>query len=346
MNKPTVGILFGGPSSEYEISLRSACTVCRVLLQNGYRVLPLGMTRTGALYRCDCTPEEIRDDRWLPDAPRAALLWDGCVWYPDDGGKDPVDVLFPVMHGETGEDGRLQGMLSLSEIPYVGCGCAASAVAMDKAYAAQLSGLPAVPAVTLFSDEFHFSPTRAVAKCEQAFPYPLFVKPARCGSSRGTALCPDRAALQKGIENAAAFDNKILVQPFLRAREIEVALLQAGQTLMVSPPGEVLSQTAYYDYETKYGAAAAPTRIPAVLTPRQCETVRTMAARAFRNLECRGLARADFFLTADGTWYFNELNTMPGFTETSMYPRLMEACGVPMPRLMELLLAGATGGGR
>lgn len=253
----------------------------------------------------------------------------------------PPAVFFPVLHGPHGEDGTIQGLLEMAGVPYVGCGVLASAVGMDKAVAKVLfahAGLRVAPYTTVLRSRWEANPDAVLDEIEAGFAYPVFVKPANLGSSVGISKAKDREGLRQGLSLAARFDRKLLVEAGLDAREIEVAVL-GNEEPFASIPGEIIPGHEFYDYEDKYFDDKSQLRIPAELTPEQAEEARRLAVLAFKAIDGAGMARVDFFLDRrTGEFYINEINTIPGFTRISMYPKLMEASGIPYPELVNRLI--------
>lgn len=346
-----VGVLFGGRSSEHEVSLASAAYVMDALKQAGYEVTPIGITQEGRwltagdphhyltvkkemgiyLNGSAASPEE-KQDAW------------GLLPKPDKQGATlpPVDVIFPVLHGPFGEDGTVQGLLEMANLPYVGCGVLSSAVSMDKEVARRLfaaAGLPQVNYRLVLRNKWQAAPDAMLDGLEEAFAFPMFVKPANMGSSVGVGKAKDRAALAAAIENAARFDRKILVEAAVpNAREIEVSVLGNDEPI-ASVPGEIVPGAEFYDYAAKYLDDNSDLLIPANLDAETTAAVRAMAVEAFRTVEGSGLARVDFLLDGEtGALYLNEINTLPGFTRISMYPKLWEASGIPYPALVDRLV--------
>jgi D-alanine-D-alanine ligase len=338
-----VGVLFGGRSGEHEVSLHSARNVMDALREAGHTVVPMGISRAG---------------RWLIDGDPLALLTgaqeadvheeetDGWDLLPggQNGRQSPpeVDVVFPVLHGPYGEDGTVQGLLEMANLPYVGCGVLASAVAMDKDVAKKLfaqAGLPQTPHRTITREGWRKAPADTLTELEEALGYPVFVKPANLGSSVGISKADGRQALQAGLDLAAAYDRKLVVEAAVpNAREIEVSVL-GNRTPQASVPGEIRPGHDFYDYEAKYVDDSSQLLIPAPLDEETAQRVREMAVQAFQAVDGEGLARVDFLLDdASGALYLNEINTMPGFTRISMYPKLWEASGVSYPALVDRLL--------
>ncbi len=269
-------------------------------------------------------------------APDDAPLWPSPEHFAD------IDVLLPVLHGTYGEDGTLQGLLDLAGIPYVGCGVLASSLAMDKAVSRMLFagyGLPQTPWEVVFRERWEDNPTVELDRLEGSLTYPMFTKPANLGSSVGISKVENRTELRSGIVDAARYDRKIVVeQGVANAREIEVSVL-GNDDPIASVPGEIIPSSAFYDYAAKYLDGASRERIPAPITPEQSNAIQDMAVRAFRAVDGSGLARADFLLDdVSGEIFLNEINTMPGFTSISMYPKLWDASGLPYPQLIDRLI--------
>jgi D-alanine-D-alanine ligase len=362
--KPRVAVVFGGRSSEHGVSVLTAGAVLRALDREKYEVLPIGITRDGRwALTADAAERMAIADRRLPDVAELAESDTAGVLLPIDSGSrevsltEPgqvpkalgdVDVVFPVLHGPFGEDGTLQGLLELSGVPYVGAGVLASAVGMDKEYMKRVFtsfGLPVGPYVTVRPREWAAGPAAARKKivdfaAEHGFP--VFVKPSRAGSSMGISKVNDLADLDEAIEEARRHDPKIIVEALLRGREIECGVLEFEDGPRASVPAEIPPVTAhdYYDFEAKY-IDSADGIVPAPLTPEQTARVRELAVRAFEAVSCEGLVRADFFLCEDGEFVINEINTMPGFTPISMYPRMWQETGVSYPELVDRLIQAA-----
>ena len=332
-SKLQVGVLFGGRSGEHEVSLMSVQSVLNAIDRTRYEITCIGIDREGRwLFEGDPLETLVCGGSAPADAP----LW------PDPEHFAGLDVIFPVLHGTYGEDGTLQGLLDLAGIPYVGCGVLASALAMDKAVSRMLfqgHGLPQTPWAVVFRARWETDPKVELDRLEAELTFPMFTKPANLGSSVGIRRVNDRAALRAGIDEAARYDRKIVIeQGVANAREIEVSVL-GNDDPVASIPGEIVSSNAFYDYAAKYLDGASRELIPAPLAPEQTEAVRGMAVRAFRAVDGSGLARADFLLNdASGEIFLNEINTMPGFTNISMYPKLWEASGLPYPQLIDRLI--------
>jgi len=345
MEKLRVGLLFGGRSVEHEVSIASATSILQALDPARYDIKLIGIAPDGRWHLGPPTlPAETArsgTEVLLPAAPMGgALLPSGSA------GKlaqaEALDVIFPIVHGRGGEDGSLQGLLELAGIPYVGSGVLGSSIQMDKDIAKQLlraAGLPVVPWLCFRGAELEPSGIDAAARAaEQELGLPVFVKPANSGSSVGIARAATLPELRDAIADAARYDTKVLIERGLDAREIEVAVL-GNHHPEASVPGEIRTTHDYYDYEAKYVDEATELLIPADLEEATSERLRQLACHAFRVLEGRGLARVDFFVErATGEISLNELNSLPGFTEASMFPRLWQATGVEYPELLDRLI--------
>jgi len=360
--KPRVAIVFGGRSSEHGVSVVTAASVLRAIDRSKYEVLPIGITHEGrwALVADEPARMAITDGR-MPDVAQVAESTDGQVALPlNPGSRDvvwsepgaapkvlgEVDVVLPLLHGPWGEDGTLQGLLELSGVPYVGSGVLASAVGMDKEFTKRIleaHGIFAGAYTVIKSREWETEAGRAAARERvAALGLPLFVKPCRAGSSMGITKVKDLADLDAAIEEARRHDPKIIVELGVEGREIECAVLEFEDGPRASVPAEVLvgGEFEFYDFEAKY-IDSSDVQIPAALTEDETAEIRRRAVEVFEALGCEGLARVDFFLLNDGRWMVNEINTMPGFTPISAYPKMWEATGVPYPELIDRLLAAA-----
>ena len=348
MKKLSVCILFGGMSPEHEVSLRSAESVLNNIDHSKYNVFPVGITKDGdwIIYGGN-DYSELPAGTWMdhpnnrrgtisPVRGQGLLCFEGdCVV------RERIDVVFPVMHGENCEDGAVQGLLQLAGIPYVGPHVAASAVAMDKTLTKLVVDQAGVPQaawhlVRSFELEHHMD--KVVAALENKFEYPMFVKPAGTGSSVGVSKAADRATLEKALTEAGKFDKKILVEEFIHGREIEVAVM-GNDSPVASGCGEIDSGAEFYDYEAKYVTDTSTAYIPARISEEVEEQVRELAVKVYSSIGCQGLSRVDFFVTyEDSRIVFNEINTLPGFTSISMYPKLFAASGIPYTQLIDELL--------
>ncbi len=348
MAKLRVGLLFGGRSTEHEVSIASATSILGALDPARYDVKLIAVDPEGRWHLgSPALPPEagVRGDGvTLPAIPGVGgLVAAGSTGVSASGASTELDVIFPIVHGRGGEDGSLQGLLELAEIPYVGSGVLSSSVQMDKDVAKRLleaAGLPVVPWVTLRGDELSDrGRADAARRALDAIGLPAFVKPANSGSSVGTHLVDSEEALEPAIGEAARYDSKVLVERAVDAREIEVAVI-GNRVPEASLPGEIRMTHDFYDYEAKYADdEGTELLIPAPLDEAQTERIRQMAVEAYRTLEAEGLARVDFLLDrASGELFLNELNSLPGFTDASMFPRMWEASGLPYPALIDRLI--------
>jgi len=340
-----VGVLFGGRSGEHEVSLASAASVIRGLDPAKYEPVPIGITKEGH-WRIGAgaqkmLPEVLRvgDPVMMTADPTDASL----VPLKGGGAGQHLDVIFPVMHGTFGEDGTIQGLLDLAGLPFVGAGVLGSAIGMDKDVAKrllQVAKIPVVPWITVHRHDWEKNPKQIQRAIESKFKYPLFVKPATLGSSVGMTKVHSRAELAPALNLAAEFAMKILVEKAMVAREIEVSVL-GNHDPKASIPGEIVPHREFYDYTAKYLEDGTQLLIPAKLKAAQVKTIQSLAVAAFRALELSGMARVDFFLEkrAPGKLFLNEVNTIPGFTSISMYPKLWEASGIPFRELIDRLIA-------
>ncbi|MEU5218404.1 D-alanine--D-alanine ligase family protein [Streptomyces sp. NPDC020807] len=362
--KPRVAVVFGGRSSEHAISVVTAGAVLSAIDRDKYDVLPIGITTDGRWALTADAPERMAiADRALPNVADLAESDEGGVVLSVDPanrevvlsepGSVPkalgeVDVVFPMLHGPYGEDGTLQGLLELSGVPYVGAGVLASAVGQDKEYMKRVFvsfGLPVGPYEVIRPREWEQNPAAARKKIVEFAAdhgWPLFVKPARGGSSMGITKVDDLSGLDEAIEEARRHDPKILVESLLRGREIEVGVLEFEDGPRASLPAEIppVTNHDFYDFEAKYIDSASGI-VPAPIGDEATAEVQRLAVEAFEAVSCEGLVRADFFLTEDGGFVINEINTMPGFTPISMYPRMWEASGVGYSELVDRLIQAA-----
>ncbi|MEV5847233.1 D-alanine--D-alanine ligase family protein [Streptomyces sp. NPDC051985] len=362
--KPRVAVVFGGRSSEHGISMVTAGAVLAAIDRTKYDVLPIGITREGRWVLTADEPERMAiSDRRTPEVGDLAESTEGGVVlsvdpanrevvYSEPGSVPKalgeVDVVFPMLHGPYGEDGTLQGLLELSGVPYVGSGVLASAVGQDKEYMKRVFttfGLKVGPYLVIRPREWQQDESAArkrIVDFAGEHGWPLFVKPARAGSSIGITKVDDLSGLDEAIATAQAHDPKILVEAALRGREIEVGVLEFEDGPRASVPAEIPppSEHAYYDFDAKY-IDSTPGIVPAPLTPEETAEVQKLAVDSFEAASCEGLVRADFFLTDDGDFVINEINTMPGFTPISMYPQMWQASGIAYPELIDRLVQAA-----
>ncbi|MGN7234759.1 D-alanine--D-alanine ligase family protein [Micrococcus luteus] len=355
--RPRVLLLFGGRSSEHPISCVTAAGVLHAADRQRWDVVPVGVARSGLWSHDELDVASFRlDGDALPEVPEPEApvslraLPDGAVELTaaDGSSLGPVDVVFPLLHGPWGEDGTLQGMFESLGLPYVGCGVLASAVGMDKHFmkvAFQAAGLEVGPWETITARDWARDPEAALARAG-ALSYPLFVKPARAGSSFGITRVTEPAGLRAAVEEARRFDPKVVVEAGIVGREIECAVLDGHGSAAprASLPGEIVvahdeGETQFYDFESKYqDTGSTQLSCPAELPEEEIERLRALAIRAFEAVDGSGLGRCDFFFTPDGRWVVNEINTMPGFTPISMYPAMWERTGLSYDDLISELL--------
>jgi D-alanine-D-alanine ligase len=351
-----VGLIFGGRSGEHEVSLASAASVLGAMDRVRYEVVPVGVTRDGQWLvggdplRALAEQAGIRLALPVTAAPGPAASEDGRTLPPMSrvavaGGlpatvAPTLDVVLPLIHGPYGEDGTLQGLLELADLPYVGAGVLASAVGMDKATMKAVfraHGLPVVPHLVVTEPEWAADPEDVVRRVQAELGFPCFTKPSNLGSSVGISKVAAPGALAAAVAAAFAHDRKIVIERGVAAREIEVSVL-GNDTPEASVPGEILPGKEWYDYEAKYTEGVAKLLIPAAVPPALAAELRRLAVAAFRAIDAAGLARVDFFLEGEDRIWVNEINTIPGFTRTSAYPRLWEASGLPYPKLIDRLI--------
>ena len=348
--KLRVGVIFGGRSGEHEVSLRSAESVINAIDKSKYEVVPIGITQEGRwLVSGNATallPQAVmasnsrRQVAILGDPTRQGLMRldaDG-----RDGSSEPLDVVFPVLHGTYGEDGTIQGLLDMAGVPYVGCGVLASAAGMDKVVMKQLferAGLAVTPYEWFLRSAWEQSPDSIIKRVSRALGYPSFVKPANLGSSVGISKARNKDELISAIKDAARYDRRIIVERAVVGREIEVSVLGNDQPV-ASLPGEIITGHEFYDYNDKYIDNVSKTIVPAKLPARTVERIQRDALRAFQAIDGAGLARVDFFVERGTNRVItNEINTMPGFTSISMYAKMWEASGISYAELIDRLIA-------
>ncbi len=345
-----VGVIFGGRSGEHEVSLMSARSVMNVIDREKYRIFPIAITQDGswrwgedALEQLSARhPEKLSPAAIFPDVSRHGLFQ-----IRSEAGKEllekvtDLDVVFPVLHGTFGEDGTLQGLFEMTDIAYVGAGVLGSSVGMDKGLFKDLmraNGIPVVDSVLVTRAMIHKDMTKVIGLAEALSPYPLFVKPANLGSSVGISKCRSRSDLMEGLMDAARFDRRVLIERGVDAREIEVSVL-GNDDPKASVAGEIRPGADFYSYDAKYILDNSELIIPAPLSGELMKNIRNTAVQAFIAADCAGMARVDFLLDkTTGEYYLNEINTIPGFTKISMYPKLWEATGLAYPQLIDRLI--------
>jgi D-alanine-D-alanine ligase len=350
LNKLELLIIFGGMSSEHEVSCLSAASILHHINRDIYRVHTLGITKKGRWILTDATPERIADGSWEKKIGNR-----GGILSPDRsfsgvrtllGDEIPIDCVFPVLHGKYGEDGTIQGLFDLLGIPYVGSGVLASSTCMDKAVTKSVvekivGKIRIRQAKYATTDRYRFAsgPTETVRMVTETFDnvFPLFVKPANAGSSVGITKVWDAVQLFDGIRKAAEEDHKIIIEEAIIGRELEVAVL-GNRKPQASKVGEIIASNEFYDYEAKYINELSRTEIVSDLAEDKLKEIQRAAVAIYETMGCRGLSRVDFFLEEDGTVVFNEINTMPGFTKISMYPKLWEASGIDYPDLIDRII--------
>ncbi len=350
--KLRVGVLFGGRSGEHEVSLRSARSILQAIDRKKYDVVELGISKEGRWLQ-SAAAQKLLAGSAAPVAKKKNAETGVALAAAEPGGRTGLDIVFPVLHGTFGEDGTIQGLFELADVAYVGSGVLGSAAGMDKDAMKRLflaAGLPITPHVSMLRSEWRADAKRATKVIEKALKYPLFVKPANLGSSVGISKVHNRAELEPAMDLAASFDRKIVVEqgvggPGVKPRELEVAVL-GNDAPEASVVGEIVPAKEFYDYEAKYelsGPDESVSLIPAKLTKAEEKKIRAMAIAAFRACDCAGLARVDFLMAPAAKGkpseiVLNEINTMPGFTSISMYPKLWGASGLPYARLIDRLI--------
>jgi D-alanine-D-alanine ligase len=353
--KLRIGVVFGGRSGEHEVSVASAASVMEALDKEKYEVVPIGITHEGR-WLAGADPRRMLTGTPMADssAPDAAVTAVTITGDPtrnglvpadatagEEASPDPLDIVIPVLHGTYGEDGTLQGLLEMAGLAYAGCGVLGSALGMDKEKAKlvfKAAGLPVVDWLVVRRHEMERDAEATLARIEERFGYPVFAKPVNLGSSVGVGKAHDRAELKAALETALEYDRKALIEPGINCRELECGVLGNDEPV-ASIVGEVVPSNEFYDYRAKYIDNASRLYIPAEISDETAAALRRMAVEAFLALDLSGLARVDFFLDKDsGQLYVNEVNTMPGFTQISMYPKLWEATGVPYPELLDRLI--------
>ena len=348
MKKLSVCVLFGGISPEHEVSLRSAESVLNHMDPEKYNIFPVGITKSGDWILFTGTDYSmLPSGQWqeYPGNRRATISpvrGQGLLSFEGDCVvRERIDVVFPVLHGENGEDGAMQGLLQMAGIPYVGSHVAASAVAMDKTLTKLVvdhAGIPQAAWRLVRNSELENRMEQVLDTIEKQFAYPVFVKPAGTGSSVGVSKAADREELRSALLTAGTYDEKILVEEFIHGREVEVAVMGNGSPV-ASACGEIDSGAEFYDYDAKYITDTSVAYIPARIPEDVAEQVRDAAVKVYGVVGCQGLSRVDFFVTYDDERVvFNEINTLPGFTSISMYPKLFAASGIPYSQLIDELL--------
>jgi D-alanine-D-alanine ligase len=340
--KTKVGLLYGGKSAEHKVSMQTAMAVIKALDLDKFEIHPIYISEEGQWVKgpqlqgpvSRVKELEFSQGEALPPTALAPTL------FQDSQQKGPFDVIFPLLHGPNGEDGTVQGLLELLNLPYVGNGVLASSAGMDKVIMKNIfaqAGLPQVKYVWFIRSEWENETAAAYDKVEKELGYPCFVKPANLGSSVGISKCMNRSELEEAFREAFQFDRKIIIEEGVTAREIEAGVL-GNDYPECSVAGEIVPKVEFYDYKAKYEDGDTALIIPAEISEKEYSELKDMAIKAFKALDCSGLVRADFFLTREGKLYINEVNTMPGFTPFSMFPLLWKHTGVEYPQLIEKLV--------
>jgi len=350
MKKINLGIIFGGRSGEHEVSLNSARTVIAALDKDKYDIQEIGITHSGNWLSGENAlegfisgnTEKLSAVTLLPDPTRSGLYFiEAKQGEATIKSWQPIDIFFPVLHGTYGEDGTIQGLFEMANVAYVGAGVLGSAVGMDKGVfkaVMQAHSIPVVPGVLFSRNEIHADIENVVNQIEASLSYPMFVKPANMGSSVGVSKCNYRADLLEGLLEATRYDRRVLVELGINAREIEISV-RGNSYPEASTPGEIIPATEFYSYDAKYHDDRSEAIIPAAIAIEKSAAMRKTAIEAYLAIDCAGLARVDFLLDKDsGDYYLNELNTLPGFTNISMYPKLWEKSGVSIPALVDRLV--------
>ncbi len=338
--KKTIGLLYGGKSAEHEVSLSTALAVLKAINFEKYEVYPIYITLDGEWRKGSQIEKPLDSTEQLQLEGNSGSDNIASFIMNDEGNQNKYDVVFPLLHGTNGEDGTVQGLLEVLNLPYVGNGVLASAAGMDKVVMKQLfeiAGLNQVPYVYFLRNEWEKEQEEIIQKCLDEIAWPMFVKPANLGSSVGISKATNKDELIEAIKFALKYDRKIIVEKGVTAREIEMAVL-GNNNPKVSVAGEIKPNTEFYDYESKYKDNSTTLIIPALISETVENTMRDMAIRAFKILDCSGLVRSDFFVTEDDEVLINEVNTMPGFTPVSMYPMLWQKTGLSYPELIDSLI--------
>lgn len=340
--KKRIGLLYGGKSAEHEVSLLTARAVTGALNFEEYEVYPIFITLEGEWRRGERLEGPVSTIEELQFGDPTTILENNITDFLIDkhGNTVQFDVIFPLLHGTNGEDGTVQGLLEVLNLPYVGNGVLASSAGMDKVVMKQLfeiAGLPQVPYTYFIRSEWKSNQQAMIERCEKALSWPMFVKPANLGSSVGISKATNRDELVKAIELALQYDRKIVIEQGIVAREIELAVL-GNDDPEVSVPGEIKPVTEFYDYDSKYKDGSTALIIPAELSAATISSLKELAQQAFKAIDGSGLVRADFFVTDDDRIYINEVNTMPGFTPVSMYPLLWQHTNVSYSALIDRLI--------
>lgn len=344
MSKKTIAILFGGASSEHYISCISAHSILSNIDRNKYDIVAMGITKNGEWYLYEDDIELLPDDKWLNGKKRKAYITpDSSVGgiVTEAGETIKLDAVFPVLHGKNGEDGTVQGLLQLAQIPFVGCDATSSGSCMDKAVTnavADAFGIDQAKWCSFTKYEYNKDTDSCIDNAEKKLGYPIFVKPANAGSSVGISKAHNREELKAGIDKALKEDKKVVLEEFIEGFEVECAVLGNDEPI-AAEVGQVVAAAEFYDFDAKYNNPKSELHIPALISPEKRGEVKEAALRAYKALGCEGMSRCDFFVTKkDQRVLMNEINTIPGQTSISMYPKLFEAVGVPYAELIDRLI--------
>lgn len=347
MSKLKVAVIFGGVSSEHEISLISATNIIQNLNKDKYEIIPIGITNKGRWLYYPGEISALTSGEWEknPDCTPCAILPDtlykGIAKIEgDEISFAKIDVVFPALHGKNGEDGTIQGLLDMAQIPYVGCGTLASACCMDKSFTHTVldqNGIKTAKYRVIYDYELN-SLDEICVKVADALGFPIFVKPCSGGSSVGVNKANDGEELKDAVKFAFSHDKKVICEEYIKGREIECAVM-GNSSPFASKPGEIISCNDFYDFDAKYVLGTSGLSIPADIPEDKTREIRENAVRAFKALNCSGLSRVDFFMKGNGEIYLNEINTLPGFTGISMYPKLMEDMGISYSELLDRLIS-------
>ncbi|WP_027400305.1 D-alanine--D-alanine ligase family protein [Anaerovorax odorimutans] len=342
-----IGIIFGGRSGEHSISLMSAASVIRAINKDKFQIVKIGITKEGKWLLYDGDADHVEDGTWQEEAEKALKE------NPDKynitilgaGGKsikELIDFALPILHGPYGEDGTVQGLLEMADIPYGGCGITGSAIAMDKLIAREIfmrAGIPVCKHIAVFKEELDNDFQKTIEKIEENLPYPVFVKPANMGSSVGITKAKSNEELKHALKEAMKYDRRLIIEEYINCRELETAVV-GNFYAEAAAVGEILPSAEFYDYEAKYfDGGKSKICIPADIPQKTADEIREIAVKAYKLIDCAGFSRVDFFLEKEtNKIYLNEINTIPGFTKFSMFPLLWEEAGVSCPDIIERIV--------
>ncbi|MCL1994748.1 MAG: D-alanine--D-alanine ligase [Defluviitaleaceae bacterium] len=342
MNKLNIGVVFGGASPEHDVSCASALNIFNYLDLDKYNIIPIYVSREGCWFLYDGNLSKLPANIEKYSAG-VTLSRQGILRIVGEKVKNiTIDVAFSVIHGRTGEDGAIQGFFEMCGLPYVGCGVSASAICMDKTRAnsvVESLGIPTIPYITIFENDSDDSVEKKVAEVRSKLGYPCFVKPASGGSSIGTSKAKNKKEIIAAVEHALKFDYKVIIQKFIKCRELECSVIGSGDEIEVSLPGEIVTPEEFYSYDAKYNNPVSKNIIPAPVDKKIADTAMEYSFEIFKSIECSGLARIDFFLEQKtDKLFFNEINTMPGFTNISMYPQSIVHMGYSPQSMLDRLI--------